>query len=289
MTTDPSWRSGAEVTSDLEARFEAFLADHPARSLELGEVRWTYRPVGTGSEGLVLLPGAAGGGEAYFPLAEELSDRFRMVMIDYPPVPGLAEMLDGLAEILKREGIERTALLGGSFGGMLAQAFLLRFPERTSRVVLSATAPPDAERAPVNERWLRRVRWVPMGLFRGLMKLLIRKLTRGVTIGRAFWRRYYLRAIGGWSRERLESQYRMSIDFDREYGERAGGLADWPGEILILAGSEDRLASAASLEGLRASYPHARVHTIEGAGHGLSLERPDEWRAAVIEFLTRDA
>jgi pimeloyl-ACP methyl ester carboxylesterase len=151
----------------------------------------------------VLLPGAAGGGEAHFLLAEKLANRFRIVMIHYPPVAGLDEMLDGLVEILKREGIERTALLGGSFGGMLAQAFLLRFPERTSRVVLSATAPPLAERAPVNERWLRRLRFLPLGLFRGLMRLVIRKLTPGVTVGRGFWRRYYLRAIDDWSRERL--------------------------------------------------------------------------------------
>lgn len=111
---------------DLDERYHAFLARHPRQNLDLRDVRWSYRPAGIGPEGLVLLPGAAGGGEAYFLLAEELLDRFRMVMIDYPPVSGLDEMLDGLAEILSREGIERTALLGGSFGGMLAQAFLLR-------------------------------------------------------------------------------------------------------------------------------------------------------------------
>jgi pimeloyl-ACP methyl ester carboxylesterase len=66
------------------------------------------------------------------------------------------------------------------------------------------------------------------------------------------------------------------------------GLADWPEEILVLAGSEDRVASVASLDGLRAAYPRARVDTLEGAGHGLSLERPDEWRAAVADFLTGD-
>jgi pimeloyl-ACP methyl ester carboxylesterase len=215
-TAECSHGSRTEVTSDgeLEWRFAAFLAGHPTRSFDLGGVRWTYRPAGSGAEGLVLLPGAAGGGEAYFLLAGELSERFRIVMIEYPPVSGLDEILRGLAEILGREGIERTALLGGSFGGMLAQAFLLRFPDRASRVVLSATAPPSAERAPRNERWLRRVRWIPMGLFRGLMRLLIRKLTRGVTIGRAFWRRFYLQAVATWSREHIESQYRVSIDFE---------------------------------------------------------------------------
>lgn len=277
---------GRGPTDDLAERLDAFLARYPRQDLERAGVRWSYRPAGSGEEGLVLLPGAAGGGEAYFLLVQELLDRFRMVMIDYPPVSGLEEILQGLAAILDREGLPRTALLGGSFGGMLAQAFLLRFPERTSRVVLSATAPPVAERAPQNERWQRRIRWVPMGLFRGLMRLLIRKLTKGVQVGRTFWRRYYLAAIDGWSRERLESQYRMSIDFDRDYGQRVADLAGWSGEILILAGSEDRMASAASLEGLRAAYPRARVHTLGGAGHGLSLERPEEWRAAVIGFLT---
>lgn len=125
------------TVSELAIRFEAFLREHPEKTLRVGPVDWSYRVAGRGEEGLLLLPGALGGGEAYFELAESVSSEFRSILIDYPLVSGLDEMLSGLASILAREGIDRTALLGGSFGVMVAQSFRLRFPDRTTRVVLS--------------------------------------------------------------------------------------------------------------------------------------------------------
>ena len=37
----------------------------------------------------------------------------------------------------------------------------------------------------------------------------------------------------------------------------------------------------------KAAYPRAGTVTLEGAGHGMSLERPEEWRDAVTQFLKR--
>lgn len=159
--------------SDVAIRFDAFLREHPERTLRVGSTDWTYRIAGSGAEGLLLLPGALGGGEAYFALAESLSSQLRSILIEYPIVTGLDEMLSGLAAILEREGFERTAVLGSSFGGIVAQAFRLRFPERTTRVVLSSTGPPDSDRAPRNQRWLELLRYVPMPLVRALLRVAI--------------------------------------------------------------------------------------------------------------------
>jgi pimeloyl-ACP methyl ester carboxylesterase len=268
------------AVSDLAIRFEAFLREHPRKTLRIGSTDWAYRIAGGGTEGLLLLPGAVGGGEAYFALAESLSGELRSILIEYPIVTGLDEMLSSLAGLLEREGIERTAVLGSSFGGMVAQAFRLRFPERTSRVVLSSTGPPDSARASRNERWLALLRHVPMPLVRALLRLLIRKLLSRVPREREFWQKYYERALRGLSREQLESQYRVAIDFDLDC--EAPGP---PGEILLLEGSEDSVASRRSREALKSAYPGARVHTFEGAGHGLLLERPEEWLSVVAGFL----
>ena len=35
------------------------------------------------------------------------------------------------------------------------------------------------------------------------------------------------------------------------------------------------------------TYPGAETVTLEGAGHGMALERPEEWRDAVTRFLRR--
>jgi pimeloyl-ACP methyl ester carboxylesterase len=246
-----------------------------------------YRLSGGGAEGLTILPGALGGADALGSLLEGLSERYRLVLVEYPVVSGLDELLSGLSSLLAREGIRRTALLGGSFGGLVAQAFLFRFPEATTRVVLSATGPPDPRRARTNERFLRVVRFLPMSLVRSLLRLGIRRMVKRAPRDRERWLSFYSNLVDGFTRERLSSLYKVAIDFDRLGPDRLAALESWQGEMLLLAGSEDRVASKRSREALKSAYPRARSVTIEGAGHGMALEKPDEWRGAVTSFLLR--
>lgn len=271
--------------SELSAGLDEFQREHPERSVLVETTEWTYRVAGSGAEGLLVLPGALGGAEGIAPLLQHLGSDYRLLFVDYAVVSGLDDVLEGLREILRREKVERTALLGGSFGGMVAQSFLLRFPERVSRVVLSATGPPDPRRARVNERFLRLVPFLPMRAVRSLFRLGIRKLMKRVPPDREPWLRFYTQAVDGLTRERLRSLYRVSIDFDRGYSDRVTALETWPGEMLLIEGTEDRVASKKSRDALKAAYPRARVETLEGAGHAMSLERPVEWQDAVTRFL----
>jgi 3-oxoadipate enol-lactonase len=273
--------------TELVSQLEEFRREHPKRNLSVGSTEWTYRVAGSGTEGLVVLPGALGGSEGIAPLLRRLEDDYRLLFVEYPVVSGLDDMLAGLSEILKREGIGRTALLGGSFGGMVAQAFLLRFPDQTTRVALSATGPPVSRRARTNERFLRLARFIPMAVVRSLLRLGIKKLMKRVPRDRELWLRFYSRAIDDLTREGFQTLYRVSIDFDRGYSDRIAALEGWPGEMLLVEGSDDRVASKKSRDALKASYPRAETVTLLGAGHGMSLERPEEWRDAVTSFLKR--
>jgi len=273
--------------SEIAARLEEFQRRHPKRTLTVGKTEWSYRVAGSEAQGLLVLPGALGGSEGMAPLIAHLADDYRLLFLEYPAVFGLDDLLLGLSEILRREGIGRTALLGGSFGGIVAQAFLLHFPEKTTRVVLSATGPPDPRRARTNERFLRMVRFIPMGWVRFLLRLGIKKLLKRVPRERELWLRFYSGAIDGLTRERFQTLYRVSIDFDRGCPDRIAALETWPGEMLLIEGSEDRVASKKSRDALRAAYPRAETLTLEGAGHGMALERPEEWREAVTRFLGR--
>lgn len=271
--------------SDLQHRLDTLLREHPPQRLTVEGVDWRYITVGKGKTGLLLLPGAAGGGEAYFRLAPKLADRYRLVMVSYPVVGGLEEMLAGLTAILDAEGIDRTALMGGSFGGTVAQAFLLHSPERTTRVILTGTVPPSPARAVSNRRWLRALRLIPMPWMRSLLRLVIRKSVKSVTRDRDFWERFYIDAVNSLTWEDLATRYRFGIDFDRDYAEKTAVLEDWSSEILILEGSEDAMAKPELRAALKAAYPAASIHTFEGAGHGMSLERPEEYEAVVLGFL----
>jgi pimeloyl-ACP methyl ester carboxylesterase len=53
---------------------------------------------------------------------------------------------------------------------------------------------------------------------------------------------------------------------------------------LILRGSESTLLTADGARGLAAELPNARCVVIDGAGHHIPLDRPDEFVAAVLHF-----
>jgi len=273
----------------LSGRLERFHRAHPIQTVGLADVEWRYRVAGTGATGLVLLPGSAGGGDAYFRLVERLEADFRCLMIDYPVVDGIEAMLTGLAAVLAVEEIERFSVVGGSFGGMIAQALLIADPLRVERVVLNSTGPPSPERATSNRRWQPIMRCIPLSWIRGLLSLAVRRIGKRIVVGKEFWIDYYTQAARAITRADLESKYRISIDFDRDFGSRLDALEDWQGAILLTQGSADSLAGEKIRSELLRAYPRAQVKTFEGAGHGVSLERPDEWEETVVRFLRGEA
>ena len=265
---------------------DAFRAAAPIRWLQHGGVDWQYRVAGDGVQGLLLLPGAVGDGDAYFTLGPLLSRTHTLIAIAYPAVDSLTRLLDGLRYILDREGIASTDIVGGSFGGLVAQAFLRRFPRQTRRVVLSATGTAKPLRAVSNQKFARAMGLLPIGVTRTLLRTIVRVSLKPVTGDRAFWRAFYCGAIAALSRDELVARYALSADVDRHGPPSPAGLQEWTGAVLILEGDADTIAHAGARDSLKSLYPGARVQTFPGAGHAISAERRDEWAATIAAFLT---
>jgi pimeloyl-ACP methyl ester carboxylesterase len=147
--------------ASLAESLDAFRREHPLRSVSIGGVLCRYRAAGAGTRGLLLLPGAVGDGEAYFLLEPLLRHSHRLIAISYPNSPDAEAVLDALAALAEHEGVAQVDLVGGSFAGPVAQAFLRRFPARAGRVVLSATGPARLSRSEASEKWARRIGALP--------------------------------------------------------------------------------------------------------------------------------
>jgi 3-oxoadipate enol-lactonase len=110
-------------------------------------VRIYYEAQGKGPA-LLLVPGIPAISSDWFPFADRLGERFRVVVYDNrgsgrsdaPPGPYSTRQLavDAVA-VLDALVIERAHLFGVSLGGMIAQELALGFPERVDRLVLGST------------------------------------------------------------------------------------------------------------------------------------------------------
>jgi proline-specific peptidase len=108
-----------------------------------------YRLTGSGPT-LVCHPGGPGFSSRYFGDLAGLGDRFKLALLnprgtegsDRPADPrayATEDYVSDLDEFRTHLGLERMLLLGHSHGGVVAQAYAARHPERTERLVLAST------------------------------------------------------------------------------------------------------------------------------------------------------
>ncbi len=263
----------------LDRELAEFRAGHAPRRLAHRGVEWRYYAGGRGNQVLLRLSGALGLAEFSFQQIRLFEQRFRVVTPDYPPVRSLAEMTDGLIAIMDAERVQRTHVIGGSFGGLLAQALVRRAPERVTSLVLSHTGAPDGRRRGLATAIVAAM---PGGLLRGLLR---KRLGRTLDAADPFWRRYFDRAVQEMTKADILSRVRLQAEFGRQAGWRQGDLAGWPGRVLVIEGEDDPLFPPAARARLRALYPAAAVHRFQGTGHAAAVLKPEEYGEVVTRFL----
>lgn len=290
---EATWTSGAArqlgvpssvVPGRLVIDAEHFASVAPFVQVE-GEPTGGYRATGlTGGRLLVVLPGLVGPADAVASLAVELGDEWRVCAVTYPRMPSIDALVAWLERLRMREGGGLASVYAGSFGALVAQAWLRKHPEAVADMVLSGAGPPDRARAAKNLRAMRWMRRLPMPAWRALLRLVVRLATRRA-VDRQYWRGYYRSAIALLTWLDLESRYLVSIGIDEGGAATTPELARWQGRLLVLEGARDRVARRAAREALRATYPNASFHVFSTAGHAAALEVPDEWLLVVTNFL----
>ncbi|MGH2606499.1 MAG: alpha/beta fold hydrolase [Anaerolineales bacterium] len=260
----------------LEIELAKFRAAHPTRQLVHRGVEWHFYAGGMGTQSVLLLTGALGLAEFAFQQILLLEGKFRVLAPDYPPVGSLADLCGGLVRLLSEEHIPGVHVVGGSFGGVLAQALVRQASERVASVVLSHTGAPDGRR----RRGVALFALLPVSVLRTFLRARL-----GPTLAAAdpFWRRHFESAVGRLSKADILSRLRIQAEFGAARY-RPEDLARWPGRVLILEAEDDPLFAPTARERLRALYPTAQVHQFQGTGHAAAIQHPKEYTAVVTRF-----
>jgi pimeloyl-ACP methyl ester carboxylesterase len=117
-----------------------------------------YRELGAGPP-LLLIMGLGGSMDAWQPIfLAALAQRHRVVLLDNAGVGETAaltepltitEMADQTSDLITALRLGRTAVLGWSMGGMIAQALAVLHPAQVSRLILAATQPGTGKSLPI--------------------------------------------------------------------------------------------------------------------------------------------
>lgn len=263
----------------LDQQLAQFRRTYPAMQVRHEASTWRYHRGGSGADAILWLTGVLGIGEFAFPRALQLGARYRVLAPDYPAVQSLDGMADGLVAILDAERIAKAHVIGGSFGGMLAQHLVRRHRARVRSLVLSHTSAPMM--SPMGSALVSALRFLPGRLLHALFRRRLRPAFPG---DESFWTRYFDECLTRLDARAFRSRIVVGAQFARGHY-TPGDLATWPGNILMLESDDDPLMSAASRQALRALYPRAQTYTFNGTGHATAILRPAEWVDVVSEFL----
>lgn len=250
--------------------------------------------VGAGAP-LVLLHGWALHGGIFAPLLPELSMRYRVHVIDLPghghSAPLLPYTLDSVTDALMQaiDGIDGAdaplAILGWSFGGMLAQRLAARFPSRVAQLVLVCTTPRFANGdgwahgvAPrVLQQFADELRVAQDATLRRFLALQMLNVPHArATLARM---RVLLDARPRANAAAIDGALAILATADLR-----GAAATLAAPALVVSGGRDALAPAAAGAWLAAAMPDATLATIAEAAHVPFLSHPVEFSAALARF-----
>ncbi len=214
----------------------------------------------------------------------DLADRYRLIAYNWPEVnegyrgrfDDFVALLDDFVRVM---GLETFVLGGVSLGGMVAQHYAARRPERVRALILISTKVPnfrDDDHA---------------------QSRAMDDLVRSLDDYQIYWvlekaERRFLRKLPPEDRERAASIMQPKrIEF---YRQASAALRDHDGAamarrldlpVLFLLGTQDRLIPVETAADARELIPKIKIDLIPGGGHMMASLRSAEVAGAIRDFL----
>jgi pimeloyl-ACP methyl ester carboxylesterase len=279
-----------DVPEESLRRLQAFRERYPYRTITIKGRQWQFIDTQEGETALFIPAGGTTVAEVSFKSLEHLAQQYRVIAPDYPPIDNLKELFEGFIELLDHLGIDQFNAMGGSYGGWMVQSLVRHYPERVSKLVITAIGPPNSENSQQIAKLMRWLRIMPIFLLRALINRSFARLASSRTgdpdlaMLRALVKEIVFHRV---KREDLLAALLRLVDQTENYTFSPDDLKDWPGSILVVFGSEDPSTPPEKRQAMRVLYPQAEVKVFEGGEHGIAISHQREYFATIDEFLAR--
>lgn len=256
-----------------------------------------YRVAGEGPP-VLLVHGLLASSRVWEPLIGRLSERFTVYSLDLRGFGESDKPLTGygvrhgsrlLHSFCSRFGLGKVALVGHDIGGDMAVKLAADHPELARSVTLVAT--------PANEEQMD----LPTSLWLATLPVigpLFYALGQHVGFVRKLWMKPFVSDRDTLPEEIVEDAAAstpaavrstfntVSREISRDRVARQARNLRTP--MLVIAGEEDQIVDPQAAEVWSGAAPRLEVALLEGCGHLPMIERPEEFNARLLAFLTGD-
>jgi 3-oxoadipate enol-lactonase len=233
-----------------------------------------------------------GWGEAFL---KPMEQRFKIIVIDNRGTGEsdkpdaeftLRDMAADIAAVLDHAKMPRAHILGISMGGMIAQEFVLAYPERTRGLVLGCTNCGTSHSVPADPAAIANL--IPQP---GMDPVEQARRAFSVACGKAFLNSEAGQAILAQAIAEMGNYPVTPMHTFMRQGQAIGGFDSFArlGQIksptLIIHGDDDSIVPYPNADVLQGAIPGSKKHTLRAAGHMFFWEVPDEAVRVAGDFL----
>jgi pimeloyl-ACP methyl ester carboxylesterase len=245
---------------------------------------------------IIVIPGVQGRWEWMRPTLEELAQRCRTISYSLcgdagsgrtiDPGLGFENYLRQVDAVLDEAGLERSAICGVSYGGLVALRYAATRPERVTALILVSSPAPGWTPTVQQQRWIARP-WISTLPFIATSPgRLLPEIAAALPRWRgrmAFSARHVLRVVSAPIRPPLMASritWTQQLDFGPD-------CAQVRAPTLVITGEEplDRVVPVSVTRRYATLIAGARHETVERSGHIGLLTRPARFAALVCEFV----
>ncbi|WP_421874916.1 alpha/beta fold hydrolase [Marinoscillum sp.] len=252
-------------------------------------MKLNFRKYGNGHP-LFVLHGVFGSSDNWQTLGKSFSDHYSTYLIDqrnhgnspHSDEMNYEVMAEDLVELMEDEGLDTIYLLGHSMGGKVAMHFATLYPEKVDKLIVVDIAP----------------KYYPphhQQIFEGFHSIDLKSLESrkeadqqmSQVIKNFGVRQFILKNLGRDSDNNFE--WKLNLYAIENNIEQVGsGIADnavYDKETLFIGGSKSDYIKTEDQPLITSHFPNARIEMVDGAGHWVHAEKPEELNQLVTEFL----
>ncbi len=255
-------------------------------------MRLHFREYGSGDP-LIVLHGLFGSGDNWHTLAQSLAERYRVFTVDlrnhgkspHSPEFTYEVMARDVAELMEALDLQAARLLGHSMGGKVAMELALSRGASVGALVVVDISPRRYEPHNVELRdALLSIDPARLPSRKDAERALA-ALVPDRTV-QLFLLKNLVRGDDGAFRWQLDLQS-IASSFDEIWTE-IDGERSYRGPALFVRGALSDYVDESDLPRIRRLFPSATLATVEGAGHWVQADRPEELLGIVEDFLSRE-
>jgi 3-oxoadipate enol-lactonase len=258
--------------------------------MKTSDGRFSYDAAGaTDLPPLVFLHGIGGTARVWRGQLDAFGDRYRAIAWDMPgyggsaPLPSvsIAALASALKDFLHQVGAVKPILVGHSIGGMIVQQLLVHEPIIAEYVVLAQTSPAFGKPGGDWQKEFLEARLGPLDRGETMASLAPRVVAdlvgddadpAGIELACAC-----MASVP-------EASYRAAMTSMLGFDLRKS-LGQICVPALVIAGTKDKNAPAPMVKKMASFIPNATYVELEGVGHLVALEQPNEFNAVLDDFL----